>query len=76
MLVQKRINFFFFPDMIAGSQNVHAGGKELFGAFYIDAHSAGGILGVGNDKIGFLAFDESRQNIAHRPPRRTPDDVS
>ena len=62
--------------MIAGSQNVHAGGKELFGAFYIDPHAAGSILGISDDKIGFLAFDESRQNIAYRPPRGTPNDVS
>ena len=76
VLVQKRIDLFFLPDMIAGGQYVHAGGKELFGTFDIDAHSAGGIFRVGDCQVNLFTLKQRRDEVAHSTPSRTPDHIS
>ena len=56
LVLQIRIDFLLFPDVIPGGKDVNASGEHLFGALDVHAHAAGGILYVGNDQIDRFSF--------------------
>jgi hypothetical protein len=64
------------PQVIAASDDVHAGVKDLGGGFEADARPARGIFAIGDDHVDLMPVSQQRNQMFHRPPSRSSYDVA
>ena len=62
--------------MIAGGNNVHAGGKNLRRSLRRNPISACSILSIGNDHIKAMAFAQTGQKTLNRLAAGAPDNIA
>jgi hypothetical protein len=75
-LVQQFHDFLLVPQMIAGSHDVDAGGKDLFGGPGSDAGAAGGVLAIGNDRVEVEASAQLWDQLLNRFAARLAHDIA
>jgi hypothetical protein len=62
--------------MIAGGDDIDAGGKDFVGDFAGDAGPAGGVFAVGDDEIESVLLAEFGEEFLDRAPARLPYDIA
>src|SRR5262249_21186177 len=65
LAIQQFEHFLLVPEMIAGSDHIDAGGKNLGGSVECDARAAGGIFAVGNNEIEVVLLAQFRHGFGH-----------
>jgi len=61
--------------MIAGREEVDAGGKHLLGGLMRQTEPAGGVLAVGDDDVDVMLFADEREMFGERLATGRADDV-
>ena len=69
-------DFFLVPEVVAGRDDIHAGGKDFLGGPGRDAGAASGIFSVRNDEIEGVLFAEFWHEFLDGAPAGLPDDVT
>jgi hypothetical protein len=76
MILQIGVDLLFPPNVIAAGEHVNARAEKFAGALDVDAHAAGGILRVCDDKVDLLLLTQAWHKFSYRPAARATHDVA
>src|SRR5207249_11429768 len=76
LLIQKRIDLFFLPNVIARGKDVNTGREEFSSALDVYPHSPSRVLCIRDHEIDPVIFNHSRHEISDGPACRPAHDIA